>query len=103
MTRGIYTALTLGALLLATTAGAQPFPIPQGPPGGGPTITHDSQGRWFETFTRPDGSSVTYGPGGTRYETFESPAGVVTTYGPHGQRYESMPGPAEAEPARRSR
>jgi hypothetical protein len=91
----------LGALALVPPlpATAQPFPVPQGPPGRAST-TYDAQGRKYESFTTPTGS-VTYAPNGERFESFTSPAGVVTTYGDHDQRYESFPDPSAVVPSER--
>jgi hypothetical protein len=94
----------VGAFVLTPPlwVGAQPLPVPQGPPGSSMT-TYDAQGRRFETYSRPDGGSVTYGPGGERFETFATPGGGTVTYGPNGQRFESRPSPAETAPGEKGK
>lgn len=92
--------LSLAIILLsAAIAGAQPFPLPDGPPGSSIT-TIDQQGRSYTTFKGQTGWT-TYTPNGTRYDSFPTHTGGTVTYGPGNEKWETIPSPASAFPTKR--
>lgn len=84
-------------LLSATAATAQPFPLPDSPPGSS-TTTYDAQGQ-FTTFRTPNGWT-TYTPQGERYDSFPTHTSGTVTYGPQSSKWETIPGPASAFPVK---
>jgi hypothetical protein len=94
------TLVLIASLLIAATALAQPFPLPNGPPSASST-TYDQQGRKHET-VRGQNGWTTYGPDGKRYDSFPTHTGGTVTYGPQGSKWETIPGPASAFPVQRT-